>query len=100
MGFHLALRQGVLKEVIKNRNKESVNCIDFLLSSGKHLIKGSPLNPGEQLHIGLWLTTLHLAFIPQVPGQGSRHFWFMHALFCIQSVLTVHSGLQAGGEPI
>lgn len=29
----------------------------FLLSSGTHLTNGSPVNPAEQLQIGLWLTT-------------------------------------------
>lgn len=44
--------------------------------------------------------TLHLAFIPHVPGQGSVHFWFMQALVKAHSELTVHSGLQPGGLPM
>lgn len=63
-------------------------------------MKGSPVKPGAQLHIGLWLTTWHLAFSPQVPGQGSIHFCFIHARSCTQSELTIHSGLQDGGLPI
>lgn len=65
-----------------------------------HLVNGSPVYSGKQLHIGLWLMTWHLAPIPQVPGQGSRHFWFEQASFNLQSELTVHSGRQDGGEPI
>lgn len=66
----------------------------------KHLTKGSPVNPTEQLHIGLWFTTWQRAFRPQVPGHGSVHFWLTHARSWAQSALTTHSGLQAGGEPI
>ena len=49
--------------------------------------------------MGLWLTTSHRAPTPQLPGQGSMHFWLLHAWFCRQSVLTTHSGLQVGGLP-
>lgn len=31
---------------------------------------------------------------PQVPGQGSLHLLFTHALSCAQSELVTHSGLQ------
>lgn len=61
---------------------------------------GSPVYRDGQLHIGLWLTTLHLALTPHVPGHGSWHFWFEQALFCKQSELTVHSGRHVGGLPI
>ena len=63
-------------------------------------INGSPVYRDGQLHIGLWLITWHLADIPQVPGQGSLHFWLLHAWFCEQSALIVHSGWQVGGLPI
>lgn len=67
---------------------------------GWHLVNGSPVYPVTQLQIGLWLTTWHRAWIPQVPGQGSLHFWLMHASFGGQSELTTHSGLHEGGAPI
>lgn len=60
-------------------------------------MKGSPVKPRWQLHIGLWLITLHIAFNPQVPGQGLSHFWFIHALSRGHSELTIHSGRQFGG---
>lgn len=44
--------------------------------------------------------TWHRAFWPQVPMQGSTHFWFIHALFDGHSALTTHSGRQPGGDPI
>lgn len=40
------------------------------------------------------MTTLHSAFKPQVPGQGSLHLLFTHALLRSQSVFITHSGLQ------
>lgn len=44
-----------------------------------HCENGSPTKPDRHTHIGVWLTTLHSAFAPQLPGHGSRHFWFMQA---------------------
>lgn len=44
--------------------------------------------------------TSHLAFRPHVPEHGLAHLNLWHALFCGHSALTVHSGLQFGGEPI
>lgn len=41
----------------------------------------------------------HLAFMPQIPGQGSTHLRFLQARFVVQSVLIVHSGLHIGGDP-
>lgn len=38
------------------------------------------------------MITLHCALKPQIPGQGSIHFVFEHALFNGQSALIVHSG--------
>lgn len=67
---------------------------------GWHLMKGSPVRPGGQLHIGLWLLTWHRAPTPQVPGHGSLHFWFEQASLRLQSELTTHSGLQDGGLPM
>lgn len=58
------------------------------------------MNLSGQLQKGPWLTTVHLAFRPQVPVQGSTHFWLIHAWFWEHSELTVHSGRQKGGLPI
>lgn len=63
-------------------------------------MKGSPVWPDIQLQIGLWFTTWHCALNPQVPGHGSWHFNPMQALFCGQSPLITHSGLQDGGDPM
>lgn len=70
-----------------------------LLSCWTQRAKGSPVKPGGQLQIGLWLTTWHLALTPQVPGQGSMHFCLTQALSWAQSELTMHSGRHVGGEP-
>jgi hypothetical protein len=48
----------------------------------------------------MWLKTLHWAFWPQEPGQGSLHFSLMQAWLLAHSELTTHSGLQLGGEPM
>ena len=56
--------------------------------------------PVMQTHIGIWFLTLHFALYPHNPGQGSMHFWFLHALSSGQSLLIWHSGRQFGGEPI
>lgn len=37
---------------------------------------------------------------PQEPGQGSLHFSVIQAMVEGQSVLTTHSGLQLGGDPM
>lgn len=66
----------------------------------RHITNGSPENRSGQVQIGLWFTTWHWAFSPQVPGQGSMHFWLTQALFRGHSKLDTHSGLQEGGAPI
>lgn len=63
-------------------------------------MNASPVNPGGHVHIGLWLTTLHLALYPHEPGQGSWHFLLTHAWFGEQSELITHSGLHNGGDPM
>lgn len=63
-------------------------------------MKGSPVNPTTHEHIGIWFCTLQSALNPQDPGQGSLHFSDIQAKFEGQSVLTIHSGLQFGGDPI
>lgn len=70
-----------------------------LLGLKVHWVKGSPLYPGIQTHIGVWLTTLHSVFEPQEPGHGFRHFLFMQASWVSHSLLLTHSGLQFGGDP-
>ena len=67
---------------------------------GWHLMNGSPVNLGGHEQIGEWFTTVHLAPIPQVPGQGSLHFWLLQASFWGQSALITHSGRHDGGLPI
>lgn len=60
-------------------------------------MKGSPVKPFLQLHMGLWLIVAQFVFVPQLPGQGSTHFWLMQAFSGLHSELIVHSGLQLGG---
>ena len=50
--------------------------------------------------MGIWLRTRQYAFTPHKPGHGSWHLRLIQALSDGQSELTVHSGLQFGGEPI
>lgn len=66
----------------------------------EHLVNGSPVKPGGQLQIGLWFITVQRAWSPHVPGQGSVHFWLLHAWFWRHSELTTHSGLHVGGLPM
>lgn len=48
--------------------------------------------PWGHVHIGIWLYTLQIAFVPHVPLHGSSHLFLMHALFIGQSVFKIHSG--------
>lgn len=73
--------------------------LQFSLRIGSHLAKGSPECLGRQLQMGLWPTTWHCVLRPQVPRQGSMHFWLLQARFRGQSELSTHSGLQDGGVP-
>lgn len=70
-----------------------------LPGTGWQYVKGSPVNPLLQEHIGVWFTTEHAAFEPHEPGQGSVHFWLIHDRWLGHSGLMVHSGLQDGGVP-
>lgn len=65
-----------------------------------HCENGSPEYPAGHAQIGLWFLTVHNAWIPQVFGQGSKHFWFVQALSKGHSELTTHSGLHWGGLPM
>lgn len=82
------------------RNISKLNNYKRHLRLGKQRTKGSPVNIEGQLQIGLWLTTWHLADTPQDPGHGSLHLRFTQASFNGQSLLTIHSGRQAGGFPM
>lgn len=62
-------------------------------------MKGLPTYPDGQTQFGVWLTTLHSAIWPQIPGQGSLHFLFKQAKWFAHSLLLTHSGLQFGGDP-
>lgn len=71
-----------------------------ILRLEKHLLNGSPVKSAGQLQIGLWFTTWHLAFKPQVPAHGFEHFWLIQACVKEHSELVIHSGRQFGGLPI
>lgn len=73
--------------------------VAILLGIMRQPVKGSPVHPEGQTQIGLWLTTLHWASRPQVPGQGSRHFMLTQACDGGHSELETHSGLHSGGTP-
>ena len=45
----------------------------------RHSINGSPVKVGAHEHMGVWLTEVHIAFIPQEPSQGFMHFSLMQA---------------------
>ena len=87
---------GGLKEV----NQVFFFSLSFLLVMRLHCAKGSPWYPLSQTQIGIWFRTLHVAWMPHSPGQGSRHFWLLHASSVGQSLLKTHSGWQFGGLPI
>lgn len=60
-----------------------------------HILYGSPMCCSGHEQLGIWLTTLHSAFIPQVPGHGSWHLFWRQARFEGQSEFNKHSGLQS-----
>lgn len=44
---------------------------------------------------------MHSVFWPHgLLWQGLTHFWFIQALWGLHSELTIHSGLQFGGDPM
>lgn len=59
------------------------------------ILKGSPSYCWRQLHVGIWLMTVHSAFLPQIPIQGLIHLLFMQALLNGQSEFCTHSGLHS-----
>lgn len=72
----------------------------YLPWSGLQPWNGSPVYCRLHEHEGVWLITVHCVLKPQDPGQGSTHFWFMHARLAEHSELIVHSGRQFGGDPM
>lgn len=74
--------------------------IVYLLGCGLHCTNGLPVYPLIQTHIGVWLIVRHSVFTAHEPGQGSLHFWLIHARWLEQSLLLLHSGLQFGGIPM
>lgn len=72
----------------------------FLRGVGKHFVNGSPVYPILQMHMGLWLITLHCVLIPHEFMHGDAHFWLMHASSLEHSLFTTHSGRQVGGLPM
>ena len=101
-GWHGCVTIGSVIQKIILKLKKIVNFFVFFVCFSKttvplcclHSTNGLPENPGGQLHIGTWFTTSHRAFWPHVPGQGSLHFWRMHARSRLQSWLNTHSGRQ------
>jgi len=80
----------------------NVKCLLYVksLPCGEQKVKGSPVKPAGQVQIGLWFLVIHCAFNPQIFGQGSTHFLFIHARCRGHSALTIHSGLHDGGIPL
>lgn len=58
------------------------------------------MKPGLQAQTGEWSTTRQSEFGPQVPGQGSMHFWLTQPRLAGQSEAEMHSGRQLGAIPI
>lgn len=79
-----------------NQNENS----SHIPGMAKQDVNGSPVVPGWQLQIGLWLTTRQFALIPQVPGHGSMHLLLRQACWSWHSALTTHSGRHDGGLPM
>lgn len=71
-----------------------INLKSILPGTGEQTIKAFPTKPFRQVQLGIWFTTLHSAFCPQVPGQGSMHLFLIQALSRGQSLLKTHSGLH------
>jgi len=65
-----------------------------------HCLNGSPVRPGGQPQIGLWLMTSQRASKPQAAAHGSTHFLLTQACKAEHSLDTTHSGRHWGGAPI
>ena len=57
-----------------------------------HPLTGSPTQFGKQVHLGLWLMTVHSELRPHVSGQGSIHLFLEQESTLGQSESTLHSG--------
>lgn len=90
-----------LKE-IRFQQKYKTDGLGILHGGGirPQCVVGSPSYPTTHVHTALWLITEHLAFTPQEPGQGSRHFSEIHAKLLGHSAFIEHSGRQFGDWPI
>lgn len=85
-------------QYLHNLNTAYLN-LPFLGGFSSQAMNESPLKPWGQVQAGEWLNTVHIAFCPQLPGHGSRHFIFLQAKLDGQSWLMTHSGRQFGGSP-
>lgn len=57
---------------------------------GLHCVKAFPVKPSMQTQTEMCFVTRQIAFIPHDPGQGSAHFWLLHARLLGHSSLIVH----------
>lgn len=58
---------------------------------GRQEKNGSPVKPGGQEHVGMWLMTEQSAPVPHVPGHGSAHLKRIQASAGAQSGFVSHS---------
>lgn len=72
----------------------------FLLGMGVQAVNGSPVYCSGQRQIAWWLWTMHVAYEPQTPMQGSLHLWLIQAYIGEHSPELTHSGRHIGGRPI
>ena len=89
----------MLEIYIKKYHIYKLLCLPSIGDNNRHLVNGSPLCPWIHVQAGKWLNTVQIAFWPQLPGQGSRHFILIHAKLGGQSWFIAHSGRQLGGVP-
>lgn len=60
--------------------KTGWSCRLHSLRIGLQRVNGSPSWFSTQLHVGMWFTTVHSAFWPQIPVQGFTHLLLEQAL--------------------
>lgn len=82
--------------LINLKKREDQRQLEIGLRIRVHWVNGSPVKPGVQVQIGLWLLTWQTDPMPHVFGHGSAHLLLIHALFGAHSDETTHSGRQAG----
>lgn len=74
----------------------------WIPSSGEHITNALPDILSAQLQVGMWFTTEHKAFWPQIwpERHGSWHLFLMQARSLEQSEFRTHSGRQPkNGSP-